>query len=349
MGRSGKGNKLSSQSLARVSSRKQVTRKQVKYTAQDIVKDIIQAVEDDGVLPWQMPWAKNGLPKNNQTGKDYRGFNKLVLGFLGAKMGYSSSRWMTYKQAEEASYKKWLKENNKTNNDQSRLEYDSAPNNYSGVKKGSKGTYILFYKPLEVDKDKDGNPLKDKDGNLITKTVAIQRAYNVFNADQTDLGIPPDVTLRQNVNPIKEAEEVINNFTNPPQIKHGGDSAHYSPKTDTITMPERGRFQTDEDYYQTLFHELIHATAHKSRTGRMDGNWAGFGSDPYAEEELVAELGAAMLMDLVGIDNQKTVNNQKAYVQSWVKRFRDKPNMIINASNAAQKAVDTVFGVKFDN
>lgn len=349
MGRSGKGNKLASRSQARVSSRKKITRKKVSYTAQDIVKDIIQAVEDDGLLPWQMPWAKNGLPKNNSTDKEYRGFNKLVLGFLGSRDGYSSSRWMTYKQAEEASYQQWLKDNNKKNNDQSRLEYESDPNNYKGVTKGEKGTRIIFHDQFEVDKDKDGNPLKDKDGNPMTKRIPIHRVYAVFNADQTGLDIPPDVTLRQNVNPIKEAEEVINNCPNAPKIKHGGDSAHYNPKTDTITMPERGRFKSDEDYYQTLFHELIHATAHKSRTDRMDGNWSGFGSDPYAKEELVAELGSAMLMSLVGIDNQQTANNQAAYVQSWVKRFKEKPDMIIEASGAAQAAIDFIFGIKFDD
>jgi antirestriction protein ArdC len=348
MGRSGKGNKLVSKSLSRVSSRKKITRKKVIYTAQDIVKDIIQAIEDDGILPWQMPWAQNGLPQNNQTGKKYRGFNKLVLSFLGSRHGYSSSKWMTYKQAEEASYQQWLKDNNKKNNDQSRLEYQSDPNNYKGVNKGAGGTKILFYKPFEVDKDKDGNPLKDKDGNPITKELSIKRTYTVFNAEQTGLDIPADVKLRENVNPIKEAEEVISNCPSPPKIKHGGDSAHYDPKTDTITMPERGRFKSDEDYYQTLFHELIHATAHKSRTDRMNGDWSRFGSDPYAKEELVAELGSAMLMSLVGINNQQTANNQKAYVQSWVKRFKEKPNMIIEASNEAQKAIDFIFGIKFD-
>lgn len=99
-----------------------------------------------------------------------------------------------------------------------------------------------------------------------------------------------------------------------------------------------------EEYHSTLFHELIHSTGHPSRVGRegiMTHN--PFGSDPYSKEELVAEMGAAMLCGVVGIES-RTLGNSAAYLQTWINRLKSDARLIISAASHAQKATDYVLG-----
>lgn len=331
--------------IAQVSARKKVTRPSKRKTiAKNVTDRVIEDIKKNNVLFWQKPWAENGLPTNLQSGNKYRGINRVLLAIAAGNKGYNSSVWMTYKQAEKKSYKDWLKKEGKTDSPEAKKEYDQDPSLYSGVRLGEKGESIVFFEPFEIDKDKDGNPLLDKDGNPTTKEAAVMRRYSVFNADQTDLGIPPDVPMRDSIKSIKSADDLIASSPNLPPIAHGGDVASYSPSEDRIRMPDRARFKSDEEYYQTLFHEIIHATGHKSRTGRMDGSWTSFGSDPYAEEELVAEIGSAMILAELGIDTPKIQKNQSAYIKNWVKRFEDNETLILDAAAKAQKALDFIFG-----
>ena len=59
-------------------------------------------------------------------------------------------------------------------------------------------------------------------------------------------------------------------------------------------MPPFESFRDADSYYSTLAHELTHWTAAKTRLDRDFGGHR-FGSNAYAQEELVAELGAAFL------------------------------------------------------
>lgn len=109
-------------------------------------------------------------------------------------------------------------------------------------------------------------------------------------------------------------------------------------------MPERTAFVTRDSYYTTLYHELVHSTGHESRLDRLDT--ASFGSEPYAKEELVAELGAAMLSAVTGIDN--TQDASAAYIASWLRELRDDKQLVVKAAAAAQRAADLILGTKFD-
>jgi antirestriction protein ArdC len=120
--------------------------------------------------------------------------------------------------------------------------------------------------------------------------------------------------------------------------------AFYRPSTDTVGMPARSAFDSIEAYYSTLFHELTHSTGHPSRLARegiLKHN--PFGSEDYSKEELVAEMGAAMLCGVAGIESQ-TLGNSASYLQSWISRLKSDSRLVVSAAVQAQKAADYIRG-----
>jgi antirestriction protein ArdC len=120
--------------------------------------------------------------------------------------------------------------------------------------------------------------------------------------------------------------------------------ASYRPATDTVSMPAKTAFSNPEDYYSTLFHELIHSTGHQSRVGR-DGiqRVESFGSESYSREELVAELGAALLCGVTGII-PATLTNSASYLKSWIEVLKGDSKLIVSAASQAQKGADFIQG-----
>ena len=132
---------------------------------------------------------------------------------------------------------------------------------------------------------------------------------------------------------------------NPPR-REQSDRAWYRPSSDTVGMPSLPLFNSAEEYYSTLFHELAHSTGHQSRIGREGIEQLNtFGSESYSKEELVAEMGAAMLCGVTGIA-PTTISNSAAYLNSWIERLRGDSQLIISAASAAQKAADYIQGVQ---
>lgn len=269
-----------------------------------ITADVIESMTRDGLAPWQRPWAcmgQRGLPRNVASGKEYRGINVLVL--LGAAWarGYSDPRWLTYKQATDLG---------------------------GHVRKGEKGTKIVFWKILRKD-DGDGGERK----------VPLAREYTVFNVAQCEgLELAPIASVPAAPSDRVEAAESL--LAAPIcAIRHGGDKAYYSPMHDYVQLPERGQFRTLADYYTVAFHELGHATGHTSRLDRTFG--ASFADHKYSREELVAELCACMVAASTGVQ-RSTLENSAAYLKIWAAKLKDEPRLLIDAAQAAQKAADYV-------
>lgn len=127
-----------------------------------------------------------------------------------------------------------------------------------------------------------------------------------------------------------------------PKIVHGFAEATYSPLHDWVRMPDQAAFAPREAYYSTLFHELTHATGHRSRLERKgvtEGN--AFGSDPYCQEELVAEMGAAFLCGHCGIE-AKTINESASYIHHWLLRLKSDKKLVVKAAADAQRAADFI-------
>ena len=132
-----------------------------------------------------------------------------------------------------------------------------------------------------------------------------------------------------------------------PAIVHKQARAFYRADKDLINMPRAQLFETNDAYYATLFHELVHSTAHVSRLGRIDNTKSvSFSSQIYSREELVAEMGSAFLCGSCGIVDQ-TIENSSAYIGAWIKRLKDDKTLIVKAAAQAQKATDYINGITF--
>ena len=117
--------------------------------------------------------------------------------------------------------------------------------------------------------------------------------------------------------------------------------AYYSPTFDLIHLPLIEQFTRAEEYYSTAFHEATHSTMKESRCNRQEdrkGKLVAFGSEEYSKEELVAEIGSANILNLLGIETDHSFQNSTAYIQSWIKALRNDVKMIVSASSKAEKA-----------
>lgn len=199
------------------------------------------------------------------------------------------------------------------------------------VNKGAKAQMVVFFKPFPKREDEE-------------RGGAMLRYYNVFALADCE-GIPSKLS-RIDHEPITEAEAVIRGFKGGPSIQCqlGIDQACYRPSADRVEMPALGQFDSPEAHYSTFFHELVHSTGHKSRLDRFTdkAEQTHFGSESYSREELVAEVGAAMLCAHVGIDN--TVEASANYIASWLQRLKDDKALVVQAASAAQKAADHILG-----
>jgi antirestriction protein ArdC len=270
-------------------------------TAYEIVTESIIQQLKSGVAPWRKPW-RTEMPANLVSKKEYRGINIFLLAF----QGYGSRYWLTYRQAQAAG---------------------------GNVRKQQHGTHVVFWKIGEYRKEnKETGEPEDRKSILL-------RYYTVFNLEQCEGIKSPDP--RQIINPIEQCESIVKDMPNPPAFEQDS-RAFYKPSTDTVGMPARSAFHSAEEYYSTLFHELTHSTGHASRVGR-EGilNHNPFGSDDYSKEELVAEMGAAMLCGVAGIESH-TINNSAAYLQTWINRLQSDSRLIVSAASQAQKAADYI-------
>jgi len=247
-----------------------------------IVTDRILSYLEQGIVPWRQAWRSAGQqwPKNLVSDRRYNGINAFML----AMTGFSSSYFLTFKQAKEMG---------------------------GSIKKGEKGFPVIHCKKVT------GKKQQTEDGEGMG--YFFLRYYTVFNIEQTE-GVPLPAAAapaeKYEFTPIEACERVSTGYRGAPDITHNGAFPFYSPTTDRIGMPPKDTFDCVEEYYSTLFHEMTHSTGHKTRLGR-DGITEGhsFGDADYSKEELVAEMGAAFLCAHAQIA-PSILNNSAAYIGS---------------------------------
>jgi len=214
------------------------------------------------------------------------------------------------------------------------LTYNKAKELGGNVKQGEKGTHVTYFNMSEKVDEVTGKISK----------FPLLRIYTVFNESQCENIELPEIPQPK----LIEAESIIQGYVNKPKITLGFSHASYSPSSDSVFMPAIHQFDSANAYYSTFFHELIHSTGHKDRLSRKSlTEYDGFGGMNYSEEELVAEFGSAFLCAESGIDN--TIVNSAAYIQGWLKAFKDNPNMLIKSASAGQKASDYILGSKSED
>lgn len=280
----------------------------------DVYTRITQKIIDDlekGNLTWRKPWNSSEMEGRimrplrwNDT--PYTGINILMLWSAAADRGYNLPHWMTFNQALE------LKAN---------------------VRKGEKGTQIVYA-------DKILKPEETADGDIEITKIPFLKTYTVFNASQIE-GLPERYYEVPDIQPVNLQERVDDLELFFQQTKadiYTGTMAAYNVTTDRIQMPPFIAFQTPNDYYATLAHEICHWTRHPSRLDRDFGRKR-FGDEGYAKEELVAELGSCFLASDLGFEPIPE-EHHAAYIQSWLKALKDDKRLIFSAASHAQKAVE---------
>jgi antirestriction protein ArdC len=195
------------------------------------------------------------------------------------------------------------------------------------VLNGAKGQMIIFW---DIKDYIDENAT---DTDVCTKKIPLIRSSYLFNLSQTTLYSADTVAPT-----LISCEEIIAGMKVPPIIKNNIRGCFYNPKEDYISIPTIDYFETPEEYYASLLHELIHSTGHPKRMNRFSSC---FRDDKYSSEELVAEIGASYLCALTGI-TPKVIDNQVSYINSWLGQLNNDPMYFINATVQAQKSVDFI-------
>jgi antirestriction protein ArdC len=272
-------------------------------TAYEIVTESIIKQLESGVAPWRKPW-RTAAPANLVSKKEYRGINVFLL----ASQGYGSRYWLTYRQAQTVG---------------------------GNVRKGERGSKVVLWKIDEYQKRNTTS------GQLEDRKSILLRYYTVFNVEQCEGIKSPDPAPV--ICSIEKCDSIVTAMPNPPAFEQDS-QACYRPSIDTVGMPVLSAFHSAEEYYSTLFHELTHSTGHPTRLARegiLKHN--PFGSEDYSKEELVAEMGAAMLCGVAGIESQ-TLGNSASYLQSWISRLKSDSRLVVSAAAQAQKAADYILG-----
>ncbi len=173
----------------------------------------------------------------------------------------------------------------------------------------------------------------------------------MFHLSQCE-GINPrwavSIASVSNLQPDEAAEAIIKDYISRSGVHltvTQSDRAFYRPSTDEVVVPELNQYQKQEEYYSTLFHELTHSTGHHSRLSRIS-DIAAFGDHNYSKEELVAELGAAYLVNHCGLESESSFRNSAGYIQGWLRALKDDRRLIVSAAGAAEKAVSLIINRK---
>ncbi len=288
----------------------------MKPNIYDQVTDRIIAQLEQGIVPWQSPYfSKVGFPRNFSSGNPYHGINVFLLGSL----RYTSPWFLTYIQAKELG---------------------------GHVMKGEKGSLVIKY----------GTYTKEAEGEASDEQRKYLKGYTVFHASQIE-GItfpePESVPELPASAACDRARAMVAAMPKAPAMQEGTAVPCYRRSSDSVHMPERRFFTSEEAYFATLFHELTHATGHESRLARksllenkgIDAE--GEARKTYAEEELVAEMGASFLCAHAGIIEAE-LENSAAYLQGWIDalKSKDAKGWIIRAASQAQKAADFILNIQ---
>lgn len=282
-----------------------------------VTERIVQEMEK-GIIPWQRPWTDGQVAISHTTGRPYSLLNQFLL-------GYKPGEYLTFNQCKAEG---------------------------GNIRPGEKSSIVVFwqtsYLKKEVDEDEEGNETERK--VRVQRWCPILKYYRVFHIEQCD-GIKPrygEMTKTVHHDPIAEAEDIIGLYFNRETCTLNvcsSNEAFYSPTTDSVTVPLLSQYEVKEEYYSTLFHEMIHSTGHSSRLDRLSKT-AAFGSEDYSREELTAEMGSAFLRNKIGIDCTKAFTNSVAYLQGWLKALKEDKKMIVVAAGKAEAAVNYIFNGK---
>jgi antirestriction protein ArdC len=306
-----------------------------KDAKERVLSSLLDKIKE-GKAPWRKPFKDDAnfagafVPRNPASKHIYSGINSIVLKLHQEISGYNDPRWMTYNQATELG---------------------------GQVRKGEKGVQILVpYK--RVKKEKDSSTGEEK----VTGSYVTFGVKTVFNVEQIDGLNLPSVKdeAGEPKTPLEAQDFIVERYQKSMEAKglkapkvsytyvgeYGSHSSspNWNPASDVITLPTKEQFNSPEDMFDTIAHELAHSTGHKDRLDRTELT-KNYGTDNAArgEEELIAEISSAILASMFGVNSD--FDNTAAYVKSWLQALQNNPDMVMKASSEAQKVVDYLLGM----
>lgn len=324
----------------------------MKYTEhnekvmQNFADMMIERMEQMKAADWQKGWIGTAFNEGpvNISGNSYAGVNTFLLLLHSGMKGYDYPIYCTVRQANKMG---------------------------AHVNKGEKSMPVIFWD--RIVKDENGRTIRYESYQQMSaaeqqrcEVYPVLKSYSVFNIAQTNLSeVASDKleTLKKRFSTeemptdtkgmfeSKEMDAMLENQTwvCPISYKKRSDSAYFSPSEDKIVVPTKAQFRRGkskedvfkdgQEFYSTIIHEMIHSTGTKERLGRENGKR--FGDDMYAREELVAELGAARIGQLLGFD-KRILNNNAAYLDGWISALKKEPKFILTLLTDVDKAAKMV-------
>lgn len=277
---------------------------------QEITDAIIAALEAGASGKFKLPWQKCGMSHVSADGRYYRGINTLLLSLAESERGFSVPVWGTYNT--------WVARG-------------------AQVRRGEKGTRVVFWK--QITRRAESQEGENQDEAAAGRAGMYARAFTVFNHDQVENA--PPVQRPAPLVPDFKTATVVSAALDALGVKYReqGDRACYIPSRDEIHMPGRTQFTSAEAFHAVLLHEMVHSTGAQHRLNRDLKNR--FGSEAYAMEELVAEIGAAMACAMFGISATMR-DDHVPYIANWLRVLHDNNRAVISCAAQAQRAVDLI-------
>lgn len=272
---------------------------------------------DKGIIPWHKPWHIAGKTE------------EMAINYVSRKPYSTLNQWLLMEPGEY-------------------LTFTQIKALKGTIKKGAKSRFVVFYTQVPYEKT------DEETGEKTRHSYPLLRYYNVFRlADcegiQSKLPAAGDAPVAE-APMCDEADAAIDEYVaSQPTLTfrndRPSDRAYYSPAEDMVVVPMRSQFDEMAEYYSTAFHELTHSTLTESRCNRrQEGKISFFGSTSYSREELVAEMGAAMLCSNFGVDTARAFRNSVAYLQSWAANLKRDPKAIVTAAGKAERATRFILG-----
>lgn len=279
-----------------------------KDWAAAVSAEILHYIDSNGTVPWAKGWVTDGLwPSNPISGTEYRGINHILLGIYQQMRGYSTPYFCTVKQMI------------------------SKGGKFVVDAKGQ-GLPVVVWKPV-VREDKATGEVK---------RWGFWKGYTVFSLDLMEGIATPSSDRPEPFTPSEAVKSLDAGYEGGPSIRWiESAQAYYTPATDEITLPLHSQFVSEIAYAETISHELCHSTGHSKRLDRDLKGWNC--QQDYAKEELVAEIGAAIVMQRLGLEPE--MRGMASYVKGWRDKISDDPKLIVSAASKADHASRMVLGI----